>query len=130
MEVKKISGTASLECFPLGMLRLRQRLETVKNHPLPFVSWLPFRHVKLALPLKPITTTTSATIVTSISAVCPCEKTTAQQGRSTIDFGALEFEAIGLDMAYPGAVTYVEVAVFESSHFSELGFDVPGAAVR
>lgn len=33
-------------------------------------------------------------------------------------------------MSYPGAVTYIEVAVFESSHFHEVGVDVRGAATR
>jgi hypothetical protein len=35
-----------------------------------------------------------------------------------------------LSTSYPGAVTYVEVALFEQSHFHELGVDVEGAMQR
>jgi len=59
-------------------------------------------------------------------------KTAPGNGHSYIDFGDLEFQVMPgeLSMAYPGAVTYVEVAVFESSHFSELGVTVAGAAAK
>jgi hypothetical protein len=59
-------------------------------------------------------------------------RTPPGNGHSFIDFGSLELSVApgAISMSYPGAVTYVEVAVFESSHFHELGVDVPGAAVK
>lgn len=59
-------------------------------------------------------------------------KTAPGNGHSYIDFGELEFQVSPgtLSMNYPGAVTYVEVAVFESSRFDEIGIDVRGAATR
>ena len=58
-------------------------------------------------------------------------ETAPGNGHSFIDFGGLEFEvASPLQMAYPGAVTYVEVAVFEATHFHELGIMVRGAPTK
>jgi len=54
------------------------------------------------------------------------------EGHSYIDFGDLEFEVApgSLTMAYPGAVTFVEIAAFESKHFNEIGIDVGGPFQR
>jgi hypothetical protein len=59
-------------------------------------------------------------------------RTAPGYGHSHIDFGDLEFQVSPgvLSMNYPGAVTYIEVAVFESSHFDEIGIDVKGATTR
>ena len=55
-------------------------------------------------------------------------ETSPGNGHAFIDFGGLEFEVSSpLQMAYPGAVTYIEVAVFEVEHFHELGIEVHGA---